>query len=117
MPFRNLEELWNSANSKQVKWRKPRQMSVQSKLKPASVPVAHISETNIPLTAVTGDLSHAIVNTSTSATRHPASAKSAVDMLRRETNAEKPMSGSLAITLPKSLMWLRYRLTLLPLQP
>jgi len=61
-------------------------MSVQSKLKPASVPVAHVSETNIPLTDVTGDLSHAIVNTSTSTTRNPASAKIAVDMLGTETN-------------------------------
>lgn len=81
-------------------------MSVQSKLKPASVPVSHVSETKIPLTHVTGDLSHAIVNTSTSATRNPTSAKIAVNMLRTGTHARR--GGDLAMHVEKLIMSLTF---------
>ena len=81
-------------------------MSVQTKLKPASVPVAHVSETSIPLTDVTGNISHAIVHTSTSATRNPASAKIAVDMLRTGTNVRR--EGNLAMHVEKLVILLTF---------
>ena len=81
-------------------------MSVPSKLKPASVPVVHASETKIPLTHVTGDLGHAIVNTSTSATRNLASAKIAEDMLSSGTHVRR--EGTLAMHVEKLVISLTF---------
>ena len=70
-------------------------MSGQLKLKPAIVPVAHIRETKIPLSHVTRDLSHAIVNTSASETTYLGRVKFAVDMLHTGTYVRR--EGNLAM--------------------
>lgn len=81
-------------------------MLVLSKLKPASVAVAHASETKIPLTYVTGDLGHATVNTSTSARRDLASAKIAEDMLRTGIHVRR--EGNLTMRVEKLVISLTF---------
>ena len=67
--------------------------------------VAHVGETNIPLTHVTGDLSHAIVNTN-KRNKKPASAKIAVDVLHTGTHVRR--GGDLAMHVEKLVISLTF---------